>query len=156
MSKPFALHVLFTRIGGCHAGPPAPGRLSVVISLGAIHFNEFKAEMTAFEDAEEARLRRPNPSEADVRGLIAALNAAGFPARVPAVSGNVDTSDVWSRNVLDVDDNGKLQRFVLDLMATGYDGPDRAAVQGLFASLFAIAGVRSPDVWRDLAGREHR
>jgi hypothetical protein len=154
MNEPFVLQILFTRIGGSHAGPPAPGRLSAVISLGAIRFNDFRGEMTAFEDGEDARLRRPTPTEADVRSLIGALKAAGFPARLPAVSGNVDTSEVWSRNLLEVDDNGKVQRLVLDLMATGYDGPDRAAVQALFARLFTIAGVRSAALWNDLAGRD--
>ena len=103
--------------------------------------------------ADEKGIRAFPLEEADLRRLCGLAEATGILERDPRVEAVVDTSDGTVRALLDIAHEKGARRIQLDLMSSGYEGPDAAALQDFCAALLACAGVRDEGLWRDLADR---
>ena len=86
----------------------------------------------------------------DCRELCRAAEEAGLAERAPRVKEIVDTSDRCAQVVLVVSHEKGTRTLSLNLMCSGYEGPDAPALKRFFALLLDAAGVRNESVLGDL------
>jgi hypothetical protein len=149
-SGPFVLRLLFVRSSGNLRQPSSvAGVLQSFVWLSAAAFPRFAAS-GAVSEVEDGRVRSIAPAEEAVRSLLALADAAGLTSRKCRVTARVDTSDLWSVNLLRIDLDGKTTTLDLQLMATGFEGPDAVAVRDFFKRLLDLAGILDESTRRDL------
>ena len=86
----------------------------------------------------------------DCRELCRAAEVAGLAERPPRVKEIADTSDRCAQVVLVVSHEKGTHTLALNLMCSGYEGPDAPALKRFFALLLKAAGVRDENVLGDL------
>lgn len=91
-------------------------------------------------------------AEADCLELCRAAGEAGFEERLPDVREVADTSDRCLRATLVVSHEKGTRTLVLNLMHSGYEGPDAPALRRFFSLLLRAAGVADEQLLRDLTG----
>lgn len=84
--------------------------------------------------------------------LCAALEQTGIESRVPKVDGKIDTSDRAARLLLHVATEKGSRTLDVDLLSSGYEGPDAPALQKVMGLLLDAAGVKDPSIRFDLCG----
>ena len=84
--------------------------------------------------------------------LGAALEATGIETRVPKVDGRIDTSDTAARLLLHVALDKGSRTLDVDLLSSGYEGPDAPALRKFLGLLLDAAGVTDAGIRRDLTG----
>ncbi len=89
----------------------------------------------------------------ECRELCRAAEEAGLAERVPRVEVVADTSDRFAHVLLVVSHEKGSHTLQLNLMCSGYEGPDAPALQRFFALLFKAAGVRDGSILADLAAQ---
>ncbi|MBV8880952.1 MAG: hypothetical protein JO332_13360 [Planctomycetaceae bacterium] len=85
--------------------------------------------------------------------LCLAAEAAGFEDRLPAVEAVEDTSDHWAWVLLHVSDDRCSRTLELNLLSSGFRGPDAPALRLFFDVLLSMAGVTDDSIRHDLTER---
>lgn len=88
----------------------------------------------------------------DSRDLCRAAEEAGFADRAPQVQEVADTSDRSAFVSLQVSHEKGSRDLMLNLMCSGYEGPDAPALKRFLALLLKHAGVRDESILGDLTG----
>ena len=137
----------------CADGPmfqPARQRLSLYFS-GMLVKEELKGSGSVTERGRTPRdfsVRREQFQE-----LGRAAGEAGLLGRLPEVEQVVDTSDRFAWVLLHVAHEKGARTLTLDLLSSGYRGPDAPALQRFFGVLLSLAAVVDGSILHDLAGR---
>jgi hypothetical protein len=92
-------------------------------------------------------------ADGDCRELCRAAEEAGLAERPPRVKEVADTSDRFAQVLLVVTHEKGSHTLQLNLMCSGYEGPDAPALQRFFALLLKCAGVRDGSILADLAAQ---
>lgn len=88
--------------------------------------------------------------DAECRALCRAAEAAGFGERVPNVQGIADTSDRGAHVSIMVSTELGTRFLLLNLMCSGYGGPDAAALRRFFLLLLRPTPLRHESILHDL------
>ncbi len=83
--------------------------------------------------------------------LCQALEKTGVETRVPKVDGKMDTSDTAARLIMHVAFFRVSRTLDVDLLSSGYEGPDAPALQKFLGLVLDAAGVNDPSIRFDLA-----
>jgi hypothetical protein len=79
----------------------------------------------------------------EARGVLARLEALGFPGRTPEVEGVVDTSDGWTNLFVRVKVEKEATVLDIAMQSSGFDVADAERLRNLFRDLFALAGFEA-------------
>jgi hypothetical protein len=135
-----------------HASGPIGRRpvLNLSITLGGVEgLPQFEAGLSVLD----ARGARQVPLREEPFGaLVRALEATGIEQRVPKVDGKIDTSDSSARLLMHVAHEKGSRLLDVDLLSSGYEGPDAPALRKFLGLLLDAAGVSDPSIRNDLAG----
>jgi len=137
----------------CADGPvfqPARQRLSVFVS-GLLLRNELRFAGGVAERGGSMREFSATREQFETLGRAAA--DAGLMERVPRVEPVVDTSDHVTWVLLHVAHEKGTQTLTLDLLSSGYQGPDAPVLRRWFAVLLSLAAVEDDAVLHTLTGR---
>jgi hypothetical protein len=135
-----------------HASGPIGRRPVLNLTLtfsGAEGLPQFEAGLSVL-DARGARQVPLRQEQFDA--LVRALEATGIEQRVPKVDGKIDTSDSSARLLMHVAHEKGSRLLDVDLLSSGYEGPDAPALQKFLGLLLDAAGVRDASIRHDLAG----